>query len=597
MLLRLYSETNLLLDDITFHPGINIILGKYSSDRKARGINGIGKSTLIRLISFLFLSESAEKLFLQPRYDFLRDEDHTISLEFAINNESYLIKRSFYKTSSVFFGRSKEELEEYTKQELKTIFANKLFPFDDEQVFFEGNRYGTLMHFFIKDDLEHQRRAQPLEFLPYNANSREIAIYNFFLLNLPTINLIRYDGTLKEYEDKTKAVRILENKISTDTGKSVEEYKSERIKIEQKIELLEKSLKDYNFFEVYKELESDLISLNTQISEKLNTYYAHQNQLRKIKESYQFNEEIDIKQIQKMYNEILSSFGDLVKKSLDEIQQFKSEIVENRNKFLISKEKQLKEVIEKVLREISELEKRRSEIYKKLEEKGALESIKNTYQLLIKEKANLENSLQTLRNIDDIQDSLTSLEINLSELKRDILSDLKDLEERVDKLRTLFQEILAEAIFLDENFTKAYFDIAKKQRVRKNQLPFHIEIEIPKADALGQSRLKIVAYDLMVFLYNIRIGRRLPDFLIHDGVFHGIEIKTMVNTLNYMYHQSLESFSKKPFQYILTFNEDEIYIPPDRESLYGKLDFDWEKMVIAKFEDIPQKMIFKRVFS
>jgi hypothetical protein len=60
MLIRIYSETN-LIDAVPFHNGINIILGKYSGDKEARGINGIGKSTLVRLVDFTLLSGKAEK--------------------------------------------------------------------------------------------------------------------------------------------------------------------------------------------------------------------------------------------------------------------------------------------------------------------------------------------------------------------------------------------------------------------------------------------------------------------------------------------------------------------------------------------------------
>ncbi len=83
MLTKLYSETN-LIDDISFHKGINIILGKYSQNGETRGINGIGKSLIIRLIDFALLSSKAEKVFAQKKYSFLRENEHSISLEFKV---------------------------------------------------------------------------------------------------------------------------------------------------------------------------------------------------------------------------------------------------------------------------------------------------------------------------------------------------------------------------------------------------------------------------------------------------------------------------------------------------------------------------------
>ena len=111
MLVRLYSETNLLVKDISFEPGINIVLGKYSDDKEAKGINGIGKSSLVRLINYCFLSGSAEKIFNQPKYDFLKNEEHNIILEFVSDEKKYFIKRYFADNDKVYFGSTHLKLE------------------------------------------------------------------------------------------------------------------------------------------------------------------------------------------------------------------------------------------------------------------------------------------------------------------------------------------------------------------------------------------------------------------------------------------------------------------------------------------------------
>ena len=595
MLIRLYSETDLLVQNIIFVPGINIILGKYSADTKeGRGINGIGKSSLIRLINYLLLSESAEKIFFDEKYDFLRDQKHNIILELKIQDETFFIKRNFDKEDKVFFGINPTNLETYARVELKKILGNKFFPVVNKEVYIEGNRFGTLINFFIKDDLKHQQRIDPLNFLSYSTKAREISIYNFFLLNLPTLNVLNYDELAGEFEKYSKTIKALEEKVKAETGKSLEELKTDRLKIESNINILERSLKDYTFLENYKNIENELIEITGEINEKLKEYHSNNRKLRKIKESYQFSQEVDIKEIQKIFNEVLNNFGNLVSKRIEDVIKFKQEILENRNKFLVNRENHFQKQIDQILQEISELEIKRSKQYKLLEERGALESITNTYEQLIKEKTYLESNLAILKQVDEIQVMLSDLDVSISEVKRDILSDLKNSANTLDELRRLFQEILKNAIFLDEDLSHAYFDVATNTNSKRNQLPFKIELKIPKADALGQSRLNIVAYDIMVFLYNIRNKRAFPDFLVHDGVFHSIAKNTMVNTLNYIYHQHLAS---PHFQYILTFNEDEIYIPSDKEDLYGKFDFDWRENLIAEFEDTPEKMLFKRAFN
>lgn len=154
MLVRLYSETNLLLRDVPFEPGINIVLGKYSGQKETTGVNGIGKSSLIRLINYCFLSRSAEKVFESRQYSFLQEDEHNIVLEFQMGGKRYFIKRYFAEKGKVHFGTRPDHWEIYEKQEAKEIFNNIFFPTVDNRVAIEGNRFGTLLNFFVKDDLE-----------------------------------------------------------------------------------------------------------------------------------------------------------------------------------------------------------------------------------------------------------------------------------------------------------------------------------------------------------------------------------------------------------------------------------------------------------
>ena len=98
MLKQLYSETELfdkLFDKVTFRQGINIIQGVYTrSDKEISGLNGIGKSTLVRLIDFALVSDSTRNHdFDIKRYNFLKR--HSVVLEFEVEGISYFIKRAF----------------------------------------------------------------------------------------------------------------------------------------------------------------------------------------------------------------------------------------------------------------------------------------------------------------------------------------------------------------------------------------------------------------------------------------------------------------------------------------------------------------------
>lgn len=591
MLIRIYSDTN-LIDAVPFHNGINIVLGKYSEDKEARGINGIGKSTLVRLVDFALLSGKAEKRFSQRKYDFLRDDEHTITLELEVQGQKYFIKRSFADTKKIFFGKRPDALDEYEKSQMPKVLEGIFFPTENNEVFFEGKRYGTLMEFFVKDDLQSQQRVDPLNFVSYNANAREKALYNFYLLNLPTKTLLKYNEVSSEYERYSNTVKSLSEKIKADTGKDVQEFRTERLKIEKDITILENSLKEYNFLANHKEIEQKLNQVISEINEQSVIYHNTNRKLEKLKSSYSDVSSIDLDKIQKLYNETVTTFGNFVKKSLDEVIDFKKQLLANRNKYLLEEEKKLQFVIDQSFKQLEKLEKNRSQLFSLLKERGALDKIESTYERLVNEKTLLERNTSIVREIDEIEEILGNANIVIAELKRDIVGELNKQKTYLDELRLLFQQILEHAIYLDEEFDNSYFDITLNPTSPRNQLPFKINLEIPKADALGQERLKIVAYDIMVFLKSRIEKRNIPDFLVHDGVFHAISYKTISNVLNYMYHKSNELHN---FQYILTFNEDEIDLSRD-ESKFGKFDFDWSKQVISEYSDSEEETIFKRFF-
>ncbi|ASV31520.1 MULTISPECIES: DUF2326 domain-containing protein [Flavobacteriaceae] len=592
MLIRLYSETN-LIDSVPFLNGINIILGKYSEDKEARGINGIGKSSLVRLIDFALLSGKAEKRFSQKKYDFLRDEEHSLTLEFEVRGKKYFLKRYFSDLKTIFFSNRPDKYEEYEKSEMPRILEAIFFPTENSEVFFEGKRYGTLMEFFVKDDLQNQQRIDPLNFVSYNANVRDKALYNFYLLNLPTKNLVNFNDVSKDYEEKSKTIKGLTNKIKADTGKEVKEFRTEILKIEKQISIIEKSLKDYNFLENHKDIEGKLTEVISQINEKSTLYHITNRKLEKLKSSYSDVSSIDIDKIQKLYNETLSTFGNFVKKSLDEVIEFKKQLLANRNKYLLDEEKKLTKIIHTALSDLEILEKNRSQLFSLLKEKGALDRIETTYEKLIEEKTLLERNTAIIKEIDEIETIMANTDIVISELKRDIVNEVNEVDKKLNELRLLFQDVLENAIYLDEEFDNSYFDVTINPSSKRNQLPFSINIQIPKADALGQERLKIVSYDLMVFLNNRLNKRNIPDFLVHDGVFHAISKRTIFNVLNYMYHKANEL---QNFQYILTFNEDEIDFTEEVSSRYGKLEFDISDYVIAEFSDTEKETLFKRFF-
>lgn len=592
MIKKVFSPTGLFLKEYPFQRGLNIIFGRYSGSKEGRGINGIGKSSLVRIIDYLLLSDRASRHFASFSHNFLREEAHQAGLIFEVSGKEYFVLRTFNSNDPVKFGLDGEAGREYKVEELKTILCDLFFPIPSEDITYKGARYGSLMNFFIKDDLEHQSRVDPLNFVGgYNLSKPELVQYNFFLLGMPGKHVILFDDLNKDYTKSLKLIGSLKAKLLEDTGKSIEEYRAEHVVVEKRIDTLEQALKNKTFLEVYKDIEGLLVQKTAHINELLSRYDFLNTQLEKVKASYQFNEEVDVLRVSEIFKSVSQEFGDFVKKTLDEAINFRKDLVQNRRKFLSVREGSLTKEISSVLDSIADLEKERRKLYAKLGEKGALDSIENAYEQLISEKATLVKNTQLIENIESIESKVSRLNTRISQVKEEIEEGIRNYDHILSGLRLLFQEILDSAILMEEDAGTAFFDISPSGNRRRDSLPYDIKVSIPRADALGQSRLKIVAYDLLVFLNAFITERQLPNFLIHDGVYHGTSRRTVVNVLNFL-NRKLREFPKA--QYIVTFNEDEL---SERMEGCPDLEFHLSDVTRAEFSDAPEGMLFQRGFN
>jgi|SRR5208282_2507490 len=590
ILKRLYSETG-LFDPVKFSLGINIILGEYTRPKEERSeLNGIGKSTLIRLIDFALLSDTARNRYFninQGRYNFLKD--HSIVLELEIGEKSFFIKRSFSEPKVPRFGTDIYNLQTYQEDELRIILGDLFFGKDEYQGYFEPNWFRTIIRFFIKDDINNYERKDPLKFSDSHINIFEAYLYNLFLLGLPNKAIGNYEEFKKKRNYINSQYKGLSEKLKEETGKEIQQINSEIRVLDNKIRNIEKALEEYKFLQSYEDVEDELVKLSGEISENLRKINLSKRQLAEYKQSYEYEIEIDKEKIIRTYEEIKQIFGDSVKKTLEDVFSFRKRIAEGRERFLKGKEVELTTEIDKMTDLISSLEMRRSNLYKIFDEKQAFDSLKNNYSLLIEEKsirARLSFSMDQLNKLDEEK---SKLNINISNTVSEIREEIKKVDDQIDKLSTIFLEIVTAAIRIP-NSNDAVLDIRPNSNTNS---PLKVTIDVPKSEALGKTRLKVLAYDLTVFFNIIQEERNLPYFLIHDGIFHAIDKKTIIGILNHIQNKFLES---PKFQYIITANEDEIDVPSDKVPFYGDFNFNISDSIIARYKDIPEEMIFKREF-
>lgn len=586
-LTRIYSDTD-LFDEVTFRRGLNIVLGSPSGQHSGRELNGVGKSTLVRMIDLAFCGQTPRAYFTSDKAAFLRD--HSYVLEFTVKDKTYRIRRDFGNLKSTLFSEASSDWSEYTEPELKDILATLLIVDDTYNGTVDTSWFRSLMRFFIKDDKTFHARIDPVNFVHQSTRKSELLVYNYFLMGLPNQHVVRCNELSKKLGSVRKERKTVEQRIIDDSGKPIEQIRSDVDRLQDKIQAYEKSLSEFTFLEEYKNVETELRDVSTQISGSMREFAAAKRRLEHLRQSYNLKVEVDVAEVKQAFSDFKQTLGDFVEKTLDEVIAFRKDIAANRKKFLAEREKTLTTQIDDCEKQVGKLEERRKKLYKWLEEKQAFDSIKNAYERLMGEREKYERSAALLHSLDNVEQDIAETNAKLSEVNVEIVQQRRECDDLVRSIRKLFFEILENTIYLGESADEAFFEIDPTNQV---VAPIRITVGIPKDESHGKSRYKLPVYDLTLFRNIVKQKRHLPHFLVHDGAFNGIDVKTVVKFLNYIERMTTE---EGDIQYLVTVNEDQVFVPEKRKQTFEGYEIDFDTCVIANYQDVPEKMIFKREF-
>ena len=583
-LVSLSSSTG-LFEELVFKDGLNIILGKYS--KSGKDINGIGKTTIINLIDYCLLSEGVKSDFFSDKYVFLKLQK--VKLKFYIDDNKYSIERGFQDKKEVFFQVNSESPKEYIDSDLRLIIGSKMGR--DQNGVYDPLWFRTMMSFFVQNDHNFSAR-DPLNVQKFTKGKRqpELLIYIFLLLGIDNSLIWDFDKSSIELKSLRSDQSRINKQILEQTGKSVEDFRGECDSVSRKIDKLEEGLDSYEFNENSTDLEEKIQSLSARISLLNKEHLTIRSKFLDIQESLNIDVDVDPDAVARVYSGIHFEFSNFVKKSLDEVLEFRQSISSNRSKFLKERETLYQEKLSSIKSNVVSLEKERAKIYKMLDEKSAFDALKAAYRNLIEEKSRLSGQLTYIDQLDFIEEGIASKKSSLGSTVAKIVAEKNQYSEIIEEIKNIYLDLVEGSVDVDSSDVSPYFNIEFKANQNS---PIKLNLEVPRGGSLGKGRFKILAFDLTVFIFSAMRGTAFPTFLIHDGAFHAIAHKTRIKFLNYI-NNKLNSLDGA--QYIITVNEDEI-IFPENEGVSVDLDFDLNEKILITLEDTPELMLLGKEFG
>jgi len=559
---KIYTEP-ITFEPVEFKPGINFIYGKKekSTDSK-KSLNNIGKSTFLDLIDFALLSnfnQYNKRLYSAYQKGLLKNK--SVILEFEINNQAYILKRSFDEpNNNIAFGNKNSNPALYTINDLKRELCDLIFRRENYKGVYSNTWLRKLIPFYLKIHRHKKRNfIDPIKYIE-NVSETELNQYHLFLMNIDNTlahkNFI-YQSNLKKIKPAIEGIKkFFEEKYELNLSENRDAAIRSRIRrLEKEVAELEKIIETFELHKKYDIDEKQANILTEQIKKLWFLNYNDKKRIEAYQESLNFEDiKIQSRRIGKLYSEFNKLIGEQVKKTLDEAIAFKKELIKSRKEFLQEEIRKLEIEIEKRKELIKKLENERKKIFEYLSNKKAIKDLSEAYFKLSEKKIKLAELKDKIEIYTELKKEENLIEQEIKKIEGEILDFVNEIEEKKRKLSEIIEEIY-NAIYPEYKDEFPIFDIVPAPN-RESKLEI-VLLDTTIMFGKGKNQGRTLIYDLSILFNSIIQKLKSPRFLAHDGIFDGVDKAHFVHLYQFL-QKKLSEFiiNDEYFQYIITYNQE-----------------------------------------
>lgn len=553
---RLYSESN-IFEEISFHDGVNIILGEKYDDSSVKGrkTNGVGKSMSIEFLDFGFLNDYEKSRIAKiPKEVFPLEEN--VILDLDIGDEAITIKRNRKQADQPVIIREGRTVSFDKLQDAREYLTGLIFPkLNGKKVPSFRNLFSILMR---------DERSEFTDIIKCHDLTKKIPDDLSAHLFLLGFSLEAYKNTLetiKEIEAVNTVIAKDKKELTQEGKKKISDVKAELNALEDELQKLEDAIESFKTNETFDSMEADLIELEDLLDQLRKRQKALRYDYEKIRKMPK-PEQIDDREIKLVYNQFKSELGNAVVKSLNEVVGFKNKIEEFQRTLVNQKAKELESQLKSIAEQIRVLDDEYSEKLKVIDKKGVLKNLKVSLKIYEAKKDSISHTKFLFDQYEKNEKKKRMLNLQKTQQLMEIDSEIEQNKEIMDDFIDTILEI-HESIMGNKECS---FSLQTVDKARK-KTPVELTLRIYDDGSHSVDRTKVFIYD-MALLFNQYTRDRHPLFLVHDNIFD-VDQDTLVQCLNYIYKQE-EQY--QDFQYILTLNRDKIENEEQRKLIQMDID-------------------------
>ncbi len=534
------SSSDTRFQTLNFEPKLNIIVGQkaFKEDKKQTS-NGIGKSLALICIYFMLGKGSASKE-IKKLKEVLKKESIILTLVFEHNNTNYEVSRS---DSKIWLFDTL-----YKKESDYINFLNTLLDID--------YTFRNVFSRFFRTNTESYIEA--INQITTKEDGYKNNVINAYLLGLD-LEFLEKKKLLK-VEDKRLKLLLKELKALQKNVDKEKEYE-----LTEKLKKIELNLSKFTIEKDFKNLKQEADSLTSQLQKIRNNIAYNNREIRNKKNIISVNHQtdIDVNKLKDMYSEAKFFLDEDILNHIEAVKKFHETLFRNRKNRAIKDIEKLEKSIKIIKQERSNLDNRRSDIFKYLENRGALEE----YHSLHKKKDSIKDTLFDIQSnekyINKLKKDQLDIKLKIDKFKRELIDFEESMKERIAFLGKSFREISEE--FYDDKPGFLNIEILEKFNTEKL---YKIEPEIKGDGSDGIKEMKIFIYDMLLY----KLNSNLISLVGHDNrLFDMVDERQIAKAFEYT--------NTNLSQYICSISDTKF----DEAKLHSEVDFD--KFVIKNLNE------------
>jgi len=538
MIHKVYANKS-CFKSVDFSFGLNLILAdtKQESDKKDSR-NGLGKTTLINIIHFCLGGEIDKCFFPLEK---IKDWIFFIELDLigkkitasrSISTPNIIVVTGDHKNLPIESENDGQQLY-YKIEDWKRLLGICLYDLEKDEKDKYAPTFRSLFSYF-------SRRGADAYLDPFrhfkSQKSGNIQMHNAFFVGLNW----KYVSAAEEIKVCSNVINSLNKSIAVGFASSQGELEAERIRLEHLIEKEKSTLSSFQVLPQYQEFQAKANLLSKNIQTLLNNNLMLRRKLEKYEESSKSERPPEMFALEKLYAEAGVCFGDQLKKTLEEANNFHSTIIKNRKIFLTSEITEIKNQINSNEKQLENYTKDRSDIMQILKSHGALEEFMILQGILTQKQQKLEHIKLKIQEIKQ-----------LSERRKEIKARKIELETKLQCDYELSRPNWTKAVVGFNENSQALYNESGNLIINISDTGYTFNVQIPRSNSEGVGKMKIFCYDLM--LVDLFSSKNKINFLIHDStIFDGVDSRQIALALEHANKKARQN----DFQYICAFNSD-----------------------------------------